>query len=77
MRRLTVGHMAGTRFRPVIRIQGEWLLALGWEVGDRVEVFENRKEIVLRRIHVEDSNSRQMRLPHIEAALRETIPGQH
>jgi len=77
MRRLTVGHMARARLRPLIRIQGEWLLALGWEVGDKVEVFEDRKEIVLRRIHIEDSHSRQMRLPHVEATRQEAIPGQH
>ena len=66
MRRLTVGRISRRRRFPQIRIQGKWLERLGWQIGDKVEVLEDGKETVLRRIHVEDFSSKQLHLPHTE-----------
>lgn len=43
-------------------------MGLGWEVGDKVEILEDKKEIVLRRVRVPDV--KQLRLPHLDQDAR-------
>ena len=33
---------------PFIRLQGKWLEAVGFKIGDKVEVREQREELVIR-----------------------------
>lgn len=33
---------------PAVRIQGQWLKELGFRIGDKVEIYEDREEITIR-----------------------------
>ncbi len=76
MRRLAVGRISRRRRFPQVRVQGRWLWLLGWEVGDKAEVVEDRGLIVLRKIHVEDSRFHQLRLPHVEPSATDQTPAE-
>ena len=66
MRNLTIGRMSRRVPRPLIRIQGLWLSRLGWEAGDKIEVSEDRSEILIRKRCIHDPGYSQLKLPHIE-----------
>lgn len=78
MHRLTIGRMSRRRRCPRIHIQGVWLRELGWEVGDKVEVIEDRKELVVRKLFVETPGQfEQLKLPQLEEVNQDEVPSVH
>ena len=38
------------RITPILKMTGEWLIELGFEIGDRFQVITSENEIILRKI---------------------------
>lgn len=39
---------SSTKPVPAVRIQGQWLKELGFSIGDKVEIYEDREAITIR-----------------------------
>ena len=38
------------KITPILKMTGDWLLEVGFKIGDRFQVITNENEIILRKI---------------------------
>lgn len=70
-RTLTISSISAYKYKdtPLIRLQGDWLRKLGFEIGGRVEVEETQEQLTIRLVPTDDSKEVQGRCRKATKAL--------